>query len=154
MLEDAKNEVWAIPATGGGSRAFCDRMNAGRRAKASRASATSSGARRRVEGAGPLAKNIGPERTEAIRTQLGLEEGDAAFFVAGDPDKFCKFAGLARTKVGEELNLVDKDRFELCWIVDFPFYEWNEEEKKVDFAHNPFSMPQGGLEALQWRRIR
>ena len=101
------------------------------------------------EGAGPLANNIGPERTAAIRAQLGLKEGDAAFFVAGDPDKFWKFAGLARTKVGEELNLIDKDRFELAWIVDFPMYEYNEDDKKVDFSHNPFSMPQGGLEALQ-----
>ena len=100
------------------------------------------------EGAGPLANNIGPERTAAIRAQLGLKEGDAAFFVAGDPEKFWKFAGLARTKVGEELNLIDKERFELAWIVDFPMYEYNEEEKKVDFSHNPFSMPQGGLEAL------
>ena len=80
--------------------------------------------------------------------QLGLKEGDAAFFVAGDPDKFWKFAGLARTKIGDELNLIDKDRFELAWIVDFPMYEYSEEDKKVDFSHNPFSMPQGGLEAL------
>ena len=93
------------------------------------------------EGAGPLANNIGPERTAAIRAQLGLKDGDAAFFVAGDPDKFWKFAGLARTKLGEELNLIDKDRFEFCWIVDFPMFEWNEEEKKIDFSHNPFSMP-------------
>ncbi|RVL18236.1 amino acid--tRNA ligase-related protein, partial [Sinorhizobium meliloti] len=81
-------------------------------------------------------------------TQLGLEDGDACFFVAGEPAKFYKFAGEARTRAGEELNLVDRDRYELCWIVDFPFYEWNEEEKRVDFAHNPFSMPQGGLTAL------
>jgi aspartyl-tRNA synthetase len=101
------------------------------------------------EGAGPLANNIGAERTAAIRQQLGLKEGDAAFFVAGDPDKFWKFSGLARTKVGEELNQVDKDRFELAWIVDFPMYEYDETEKKIDFSHNPFSMPQGGLEALQ-----
>jgi aspartyl-tRNA synthetase len=100
------------------------------------------------EGAGPLANNIGAERTAAIREQLALAEGDAAFFVAGDPEKFWKFAGLARMKVGEELNLVDKDRFELAWIVDFPMYEYNEEDKKVDFSHNPFSMPQGGLDAL------
>src|SRR6266853_1453295 len=100
------------------------------------------------EGAGPLANNIGPERTAAIRAQLGLKEGDAAFFVAGDPEKFWKFAGLARTKLGEELNLIDKERFELAWIVDFPMYEYNEDDKKVDFSHNPFSMPQGGLEAL------
>jgi aspartyl-tRNA synthetase len=96
-----------------------------------------------------VAKNIGPERTEAIRQQLGLGEGDAVFFVLGRPEKMYRFAGEARTKVGTELNLVDKDRFELCWIVDFPFYEWSEEEKRVDFAHNPFSMPQGGLEALK-----
>lgn len=101
------------------------------------------------EASGPLAKNIGPERTEAIRQQLGLESGDACFFVAGDPKKFVSFAGAARTRAGEELNLVDRDRFELCWIVDFPFFEWNEDEKKIDFAHNPFSMPQGGMEGLQ-----
>ncbi len=101
------------------------------------------------EGSGPLAKNIGPERTAAIAAQLGLEAGDACFFVAGEPSKFYKFAGEARTKAGEDLNLVDRDRFELCWIIDFPFYEWSEEDKKIDFAHNPFSMPQGGLEALQ-----
>jgi aspartyl-tRNA synthetase len=99
--------------------------------------------------AGPIANNIGPERTEAIRAQLGLKSGDAVFFAAGDPDKFAKFAGMARTKVGEDLNLVDKDRFELAWVVDFPMFEFNEEEQKVDFGHNPFSMPQGGLEALQ-----
>ena len=99
-------------------------------------------------GRGPLANNIGPERVEAIRLALGLKAGDAAFFVAGDPDKFAKFAGLARTKVGQELKLVDEDRFEFAWVVDFPMYEWDEEEKKVEFSHNPFSMPQGGLEAL------
>jgi len=102
-----------------------------------------------VKGAGPLANNIGPERTEAIRMALGLKEGDAAFFVAGDPEKFWKFAGLARTRLGEELNLIDKERFELAWIIDFPMYEYDETEKKIDFSHNPFSMPQGGLEALQ-----
>ncbi len=101
-----------------------------------------------VFGAGPIAKNIGEERTEAIRRQLGLEAGDAAFFVAGDPKKFVSFAGAARTRAGEELNLVDRDRFALCWIVDFPFFEWNEEEKKIEFGHNPFSMPQGGIDAL------
>ncbi|WP_024586152.1 aspartate--tRNA ligase [Aliihoeflea sp. 2WW] len=104
---------------------------------------------KKLEGAGPLAKNIGDERTEAVRQQLGLDDGDACFFVAGDPKKFVSFAGAARTRAGEELNLVDRDRFELCWIVDFPFFEWNEDEKKIDFAHNPFSMPQGGMEGLQ-----
>jgi len=148
MLEDPKHQVWAIPGTAGGSRAFCDRMNSWAQGEGQPGLGYIMW-REGGEGAGPLANNIGPERTAAIRTQLGLKEGDAAFFVAGDPEKFWKFAGLARTKLGEELNLVDKDRFELAWIVDFPMYEYNEEDKKVDFSHNPFSMPQGGLEALQ-----
>src|SRR6202035_1615822 len=94
---------------------------------------------------GPIAKNLGPDLTEKLWAllgkQLGLLPGDAVFFVAGDPSTFYKFAGAARTKVGEDLGLVDKGRFEFCWIVDFPMYEWNEEEKKIDFSHNPFSMP-------------
>ena len=151
IANDDKTEVWAIPAKGGGSRAFCDRMNGWAQSEGQpglayifwRAEAEA------LEGAGPVAKNIGPERTEAIRTQLGLGEGDAVFFVLGRPEKMYRFAGEARTKVGTELNLVDTERFELCWIVDFPFYEWSEEEKRLDFAHNPFSMPQGGLEALK-----
>jgi len=148
MLEDPKNQVWAIPGEGGGSRAFCDRMNSWAQGEGQPGLGYIMW-REGGEGAGPLANNIGPERTEAIRAALQLKEGDAAFFVAGDPAKFWKFAGLARTKLGEELNLVDKDRFELAWIVDFPMYEYNEDDKKVDFSHNPFSMPQGGLEALQ-----
>lgn len=148
MLEDPKNQVWAIPGKGGGSRAFCDRMNSWAQGEGQPGLGYIMW-REGGEGAGPLANNIGPERTAAIRDQLGLNEGDAAFFVAGDPDKFWKFSGLARTKLGEELNLIDKDRFELAWIVDFPMYEYNEDDKKVDFSHNPFSMPQGGLEALQ-----
>lgn len=148
MLEDPKNQVWAIPAAGGGSRAFCDRMNSWAQGEGQPGLGYIMW-REGGEGAGPLANNIGAERTAAIRAQLGTKEGDAAFFVAGDPDKFWKFSGLARNKVGEELNLTDKDRFELAWIVDFPMYEYNEEDKKVDFSHNPFSMPQGGLEALK-----
>ncbi|WP_025035891.1 aspartate--tRNA ligase [Bradyrhizobium sp. DOA9] len=147
MLEDPKNQVWAIPAAGGGSRAFCDRMNSWAQGEGQPGLGYIMW-REGGEGAGPLANNIGPERTAAIRAQLGVKEGDAAFFVAGDPDKFWKFSGLARNKVGEELNLTDKERFELAWIVDFPMYEYNEDDKKVDFSHNPFSMPQGGLEAL------
>ena len=184
MLEDTKNQVWAIPAPGGGSRAFCDRMNSWAQGEGqpglgyifwrdpsegtlnlsldedkTLAAAVKNlldqgkviEAKRLIEesAAGPLAKNIGHERSGEIAKQLGLGVGDAAFFVAGDPEKFWKFAGLARTKVGEELNLIDKDRFALAWIVDFPMYEYNEDDKKVDFSHNPFSMPQGGLEALQ-----
>ena len=140
MLEDPRNQVWGIPAPTGGSRAFCDRMNSWAQGEGQPGLGYIMW-REGGEGAGPLANNIGPERTSAIRAALGLKEGDAAFFVAGDPDKFWKFAGLARTKLGEELKLVDKDRFEFCWIVDFPMYEWNEEEKKIDFSHNPFSMP-------------
>ncbi len=148
MLEDPKNQVWAIPGPTGGSRAFCDRMNSWAQGEGQPGLGYIMW-REGGEGAGPLANNIGPERTAAIREALGLKEGDAAFFVAGDPSKFYKFAGLARTKVGEELNLIDTERFELAWIVDFPFYEWSDEEKKIDFSHNPFSMPQGGLEALK-----
>ncbi|MGB3864071.1 MAG: aspartate--tRNA ligase [Xanthobacteraceae bacterium] len=147
MLEDSKNQVWAIPGPGGGSRAFCDRMNSWAQGEGQPGLGYIMW-REGGEGAGPLANNIGAERTEAIRAQLGLKAGDAAFFVAGDPAKFWKFAGLARTKVGEELNLIDKDQFALAWIVDFPMYEYNEDDKKVDFSHNPFSMPQGGLDAL------
>ena len=148
MLEDPKNQVWAIPAPGGGCRAFCDRMNSWAQGEGQPGLGYIMW-REGGEGAGPLANNIGPERTAAIRAQIGVKEGDAAFFVAGDPDKFWKFSGLARNKVGEELNLTDKERFELAWIVDFPMYEYNEDDKKVDFSHNPFSMPQGGLDALK-----
>jgi len=147
MLEDPKNQVWAIPAPGGGSRAFCDRMNSWAQGEGQPGLGYIMW-REGAEGAGPLANNIGSERAAAIRAQLGTKEGDAAFFVAGDPDKFWKFSGLARTRVGEELNLVDKDQFALAWIVDFPMYEYDEENKKIDFSHNPFSMPQGGLQAL------
>ncbi|WP_284278809.1 aspartate--tRNA ligase [Mesorhizobium huakuii] len=150
LANDAKAEVWGIPAKTGGSRAFCDRMNSWAQGEGQPGLGYIFWRKEgdKLEGAGPLAKNIGEERTEAIRQQLGLADGDAAFFVAGDPKKFVSFAGAARTRAGEELNLVDRERFELCWIVDFPFFEWNEEEKKIDFAHNPFSMPQGGIDAL------
>ncbi|MBY3330505.1 aspartate--tRNA ligase [Rhizobium laguerreae] len=151
IASNPKVEIWAIPAKTGGSRAFCDRMNAWAQSTGQPGLGYIFWRKEgdKLEGAGPLAKNIGEERTDAIRSQLGLDDGDACFFVAGDPAKFYKFAGEARTKAGEELNLVDRNRFELCWIVDFPFFEWSEEDKKVDFAHNPFSMPQGGLDALQ-----
>ncbi|OEO28670.1 aspartate--tRNA ligase [Devosia insulae DS-56] len=146
IASDAKVEVWAIPARTGGSRAFCDRMNAWAQGQGQPGLGYiffKDGA-----GSGPVAKNIGEERTAAIRTQLGLADGDAVFFVLGRPDKMYKFAGEARVKIGLDLNLTELDQFKLCWIVDFPFYEWSEEEKRLDFAHNPFSMPQGGIEAL------
>lgn len=147
IANDPKVEVWAIPAPGGGSRAFCDRMNSW--AQGEGQPGLGYIFFRDGEGAGPVAKNIGPERTTAIREQLGLKDGDAVFFTCGIPAKFTSFAGQARTKVGWDLKLIDEDKFEFCWIVDFPMFEWDEEEKRVDFSHNPFSMPQGGLEALE-----
>ncbi len=137
---DPKVVVWAIPAPTGGNRAFCDRMNSWAQGEGQPGLGyiffRDDGA-----GAGPIAKNIGEDRTEAIRNELGLSDGDAVFFIAGRPDKFLAFAGAARQKVGRDLKLIDEDRFAFCWIVDFPMYEWNEEEKKIDFSHNPFSMP-------------
>jgi aspartyl-tRNA synthetase len=147
LASDSKVEVWAIPAKTGGSRAFCDRMNAWAQGQGQPGLGYiffKDGA-----GSGPVAKNIGEERTAAIRAQLGLADGDAVFFVLGRPEKMYRFAGEARVKAGLDLNLTQLDQYKLCWIVDFPFYEWSEEEKRVDFAHNPFSMPQGGREALE-----
>jgi aspartyl-tRNA synthetase len=140
-------QVWAIPGPGGGNRAFCDRMNAW--AQGEGQPGLGYIFFREGEGAGPVAKNIGPERTEAIRAQLGLAEGDAVFFVCGVPGKFYQFAGLARTRVGRELGLVQEGEFKFCWIVDFPMYERNEDTNQIEFSHNPFSMPQGGMEALE-----
>jgi aspartyl-tRNA synthetase len=100
------------------------------------------------EAAGPLAKNIGLERTEAIRQELGLGVGDAAFFLGGKPKTFEAVAGKARAVIGDELGLTDLNRFAFAWIVDFPIYERDEETGKIDFEHNPFSMPQGGMAAL------
>jgi aspartyl-tRNA synthetase len=138
---DPQVEVWAIPAKTGGNRAFCDRMNSWAQGEGQKGLGYIFWREGEEGGAGPIAKNIGVDRTNAIRNQLGLAIGDAAFFIAGKPKDFVKFAGPARTKVGEELNLVAKDRFDFCWIVDFPMFEWSEEEKKIDFSHNPFSMP-------------
>lgn len=156
LLEQEGNEVRAIPAPKGPSnepvgRKFCDRMNAFAQQQGLpgmgyifwREAEDGSG----MEAAGPLAKNIGPERTEAIRLQLGLEKGDAAFFLGGKAEAFEGIAGKARNVIGEELGLTDKDSFRFAWIVDFPMYE-KTDEGKIDFSHNPFSMPQGGLEAL------
>ena len=154
MLESPKAAIWAIPAPGGGSRAFCDRMNSWAQSEGQPGLGYIFWREGEEGGAGPIAKNLGPERTEALREQLGLKVGDAAFFVGGDPKVFTKFAGLARTRVGTELGLVDENRFEFVWIVDFPMFELNEETGLVDFSHNPFSMPQGELEALNTRDPR
>ncbi len=149
ILEDAKNAVWAIPAPKGGSRAFCDRMNSWAQGEGQPGLGYIFWSEDQGGWGGPIAKNLGAEKTDGLMRALGLGQGDAAFFAAGDPKVFYKFAGAARTKVGTDLKLVDEDRFEFVWIVDFPMFELNEESNHVDFSHNPFSMPQGEMEALQ-----
>ncbi|WP_171209961.1 MULTISPECIES: aspartate--tRNA ligase [unclassified Ruegeria] len=151
LLEQDGTEIRAIPAPGGGSRKFCDRMNkfAQQEGLPGMGYIFWRDQGDGMEAAGPLAKNIGPERTEAIRQQLGLGVGDAAFFLGGKPKAFEKVAGKARDVIGEELGLTEKDRFAFAWIVDFPIYEKDEETGAIDFEHNPFSMPQGGMEALK-----
>jgi len=144
---DPDVRVRAIPAPGRGNRAFCDRMNSWAQGEGQPGLAYIFF--RDGEGAGPIANNIGPERTAAIRTQVGLSDGDAVFFVCGVPATLMQFAAAARLRVGEELGLINSGAFEFCWITDFPMYERNEETRKIDFSHNPFSMPQGGLEALE-----
>ena len=151
LLEQVGTEIRAIPAPTGGSRKFCDRMNA----FAQKEGLPGMGyifwrdQGEGMEAAGPLAKNIGPERTEAIREQLGLGVGDAAFFLGGKPKVFEAVAGRARNAIGEELGITEHDRFAFAWIVDFPIYEKDDETGNIDFEHNPFSMPQGGMEALR-----
>ena len=151
LLEQEGTQIRAIPAPKGGSRKFCDRMNTFAQKEGLPGMGyifwRDQGAG--MEAAGPLAKNIGPERTEAIRQQLGLGVGDAAFFLGGKPKAFESVAGRARNVIGEELGLTDMDRFAFAWIVDFPIYEKDEESGKIDFEHNPFSMPQGGMAALE-----
>ncbi|MCC5985723.1 MAG: aspartate--tRNA ligase [Rhodobacteraceae bacterium] len=175
LLENDGTEIRAIPAPGGGSRKFCDRMNAFAQAQGLpgmgyifwRAESQQSMSERLnlsmvnvqrqlksgeieplLEAAGPLAKNIGPERTEAIRQQLNLGEGDAAFFLGGKPAQFEGVAAKARDEIGRALKLIDENRFAFAWIVDFPMFESDPETGTIDFSHNPFSMPQGGMAAL------
>ncbi|MEP2641326.1 aspartate--tRNA ligase [Roseobacter sp.] len=151
LLEQEGTEIRAIPAPKGGSRKFCDRMNA----FAQKEGLPGMGyifwrdQGNGMEAAGPLAKNIGPERTEALRQQLDLGVGDAAFFLGGKPKAFETIAGKARNVIGAELGLTDENRFAFAWIVDFPIYEKDEESGRIDFEHNPFSMPQGGMSALE-----
>ena len=138
--------VIPAPGTHEKSRKFFDDMNdwARREGFAGLGYVT----RKAGEFGGPIAKNHGADRMAELYAELGLGENDGLFFAAGKEADAAKLAGAARIRVGEELGLIDEDAFALAWIVDFPFYEWNEDEKKVDFSHNPFSMPQGGIDAL------
>ena len=101
------------------------------------------------EAKGPIAKFLDASRMHALREATGTGDGDAVFFSCGEADQAARFAGLARTRIGEELGLVERDRFRFCWIVDYPMYERDEKTAAIEFSHNPFSMPQGGLEALE-----
>lgn len=141
-------EIRAIPAPGAGEkpRAFFDKLNTW--ARESGAGGLGYIIFAEDGGKGPIAKNLEADRVEAIRAKLGLNAGDAVFFAAGKADEVVKFSGLVRTRVAEELDLIEKNAFRFCWITDFPMYELNEETGRIDFSHNPFSMPQGGLDAL------
>ena len=137
----------AAPGAGGRPRGFFDKLNEWARAEGAGGlgyiAFDADGAK------GPIAKNLEPDRLDAVRTACGLQPGDAVFFAAGAPDAAAKFAGAVRTRIGQELDLIEHNAFRFCWVVDFPMYELNEETKKIDFSHNPFSMPQGGMDALQ-----
>ncbi len=140
--------VRAIPAPGAASqaRSFFDKLNDWARAEGAGGLGyvifDADGPR------GPIARNLEAERAEAIRLSCGLTVGDAVFFAAGKAEAAGKFAGAVRTRLGEELDLIEKRAFRFCWVTDYPMYEHNEETGQIDFSHNPFSMPQGGLEAL------
>ena len=141
--------VRAIPApkTADKSRKFFDDMNEWARSEGH--AGLGYVTRKGGEFGGPIAKNHGEEGMRALYDAIGLGPDDGCFFAAGKEEQAAKLAGAARTRTGEQLDLIEKDAFRFCWIIDFPFYEWSEEDKKVDFAHNPFSMPQGGLQALE-----
>ena len=148
LIKEKGFKAIAVPAPGGGSRSVCDRMDAWAKKEMQKPGLAyifwKDG-----EAMGPVAKNLGPERTAAIAAQMGLKDGDACFFTCDKRLAALDFAGHARNKVGAHLDLLEKDIFKFCWIVDFPMYEEDEESGKIDFSHNPFSMPQGGLEALE-----
>jgi len=147
IAKDDAVRVTAIPAKTGGSRAFCDRMNSW--AQGEGQPGLGYVFFRDGEGVGPVAKNIGPERTETLRANFDLGDGDAVFFVCGNPKDFASFAASARVKIGTDLELSSTGEFKFCWIVDYPMYELNEDTGEIEFSHNPFSMPQGGMEALE-----
>ena len=147
IKKDKNIKVWGIPAKGGGSRAFCDKMNSW---------AIKEGQPglgyiffKDGKGSGPIAKNIGEDKTSQIKKNFNLHDNDAVFFLCGIPKNFLSFASTARDKIGDNLKLIDHNSFEFCWIVDFPMYEFDDINRKIDFSHNPFSMPQGGMESLE-----
>ncbi len=147
-LVDQGAVVRAVPAPGASAqpRSFFDKLNDWARAEGAGGLGymvfEGGGAK------GPIGKNLDAERIARVRATTGAKDGDAVFFVCGEKKKAEKFAGLARTRIGEELDLIEKGAFRFCWVVDFPMYELNEDTKKIEFSHNPFSMPQGGLETL------
>ena len=153
IAHDAGVAVWAIPAPGGGSRAFCDRMNSW--AQGEGQPGLGYIFYRDGEAAGPIARNLGEDRLRLLREAFpsghAPERGDAVFFVCGRPTDFAAFAARARSEIGERLELVESDSFRFCWVVDYPMYERDESTGRIEFSHNPFSMPQGGLEALETR---
>ena len=137
----------AAPGTSEKSRKFFDDMNEWARSEgfAGLGYATRKGG----EWGGPIAKNHGEEGMNRLAEAMGLGPDDGIFFAAGKEEEAAKLAGLARTRVAEQLDLIEQGAFRFCWIVDFPMFEFNEEQQKIDFSHNPFSMPQGGMEALE-----
>ena len=145
---DKGQVVRAIPAPGAASkpRSFFDKLNEWARAEGQ------GGLGYIVfeggEAKGPIGKNLEAERAQKIRETTGAKDGDAVFFVCGEKDKAAKFAGFARTRICDELGLLEQSTFKFCWIVDYPMFERNEDTGQIEFSHNPFSMPQGGLEAL------
>ncbi|MCW0180794.1 MAG: aspartate--tRNA ligase [Zavarzinia sp.] len=143
--------VRGIPAPGAGSqpRSFFDKMNDWARGEG--AAGLGYVIFEGEAGKGPVAKNIGPERVAQLKEISGCKDGDAIFFACDKELSAAKLAGFARTRIGNELDLIEKDTFRFCWIVDFPMFEYDEDEKKIIFSHNPFSMPQGGMEALETR---
>ncbi|MBT5663589.1 MAG: aspartate--tRNA ligase [Alphaproteobacteria bacterium] len=147
IKKDNNVKVWAIPAKGGGTRAFCDKMNSW----AIKEGQPGLGYIFYKEGlgSGPIAKNIGEDKTQEIKAYFNLSDDDSVFFLCGIPKNFMQFASSARDKIGKDLSLIKENSFEFCWIVDFPMYEWDDTNKKIDFSHNPFSMPQGGLASLE-----
>ena len=147
LMKDG-TQIKAIPAKGGGSRKFCDRMNKFAQEQGLPGMGYifwRSDDNGKLEAAGPIAKNLGEEKTEKLRDFLGLDKGDAAFFLGGVPDHFNEIASKARDIVGIELGITNSNSYEFCWIADFPMYERDKETGKIDFSHNPFSMPKVDL---------